>query len=327
MAVPVGIAGVGHYVPERVVDNEHFAQYLDTSDEWIRQRSGIRQRRWLADDQTTSDMFIAAGRQALERAEVAPEDVDLIVCGTISGDYAFPATACIVQEALGCTKAAGFDVSAACPGFLFALSTGAQFVGSGMYRNVLVIGGEALSRIIDMQDRTSCVLFGDGGGAALLQPHAECGTGLIEDLMLGTDGSGADLIIRRAGQAKHPMTPELLEAKEHCIRMKGREVYRFAVEKMSAIMDWAMEGQNPAELGYVVPHQVNARILETATERLGIPPEKVLVNIDRYGNTSAASIPILLSELWAEGKLQPGKFLVLAAFGAGLTWAGARVRW
>ncbi len=327
MAVPVGIASVGHFVPERVIDNEYFKQFVDTSDEWIRQRSGIRERRWLDDDQTTSDMFIAAGRQALERAGVTAEEVDLIVCGTVSGDYLFPATACVVQDALGCTKAAAFDVSAACPGFLFALSTGAQFIGSGTYQNVLVIGGEALSRIIDIHDRSSCVLFGDGAGAVLLQPHEVCQRGLIEDLMLGTDGSGADLIIRPAGGAKTPITQEIFDAKDHMLRMKGREVYRFAVEKMTAIMEWAMDGQNPLELGWVVPHQVNARILETATERLAIPREKVLVNIDRFGNTSAASIPILMSELWEQDKLESGKFLVLATFGAGLTWAGARVRW
>ncbi len=327
MAVPVGIASVGHFVPDRVIGNDHFAGYLDTSDEWIRQRSGIQQRRWLEDGQTTSDMFIAAGRQALERAGLDPSEVDLIVCGTVSGDYLFPATACVVQDALGCSRAGAFDVSAACPGFLFALSTGAQFVGSGTYQNVLVIGGEALSRITDHNDRSSVVLFGDGAGAALLQPHEVCQQGLIEDLLLGTDGSGAELIIRPHGGAKAPTTAESLADGTHLLRMKGREVYRFAVEKMTHIMEWAMEGQNPLELGWVVPHQVNARILETATERLAIPREKVVVNIDRLGNTSAASIPIILSELWEQKKLEEGKFLVLATFGAGLTWAGARVRW
>ena len=327
MAVPVGIASVGHYVPDRVIDNHYFTTFLDTSDEWIRQRSGIRERRWLADGQTTSDMFIAAGRQALERAGVGPEEVDLIICGTVSGDYLFPATACIVQDALGCTRAAGFDLSAACPGFLFAVSTGSQFVAAGTYQNVLVIGGEALSRITDMNDRSSCVLFGDGAGAVLLQPHAVCQRGLIEDILLGTDGSRADLIIRPHGGAKHPITLETLEAGTHLLQMKGREVYRFAVEKMTELMEWAMEGQNPLELGWVVPHQVNARILETATERLAIPREKVIVNIDRLGNTSAASIPIILSELWEQDQLEPGKFLVLVGFGAGLTWAAARVRW
>ncbi|RMH03751.1 MAG: ketoacyl-ACP synthase III [Planctomycetota bacterium] len=327
MAVPVGIAGIAHYVPDRVIDNEYFTRFVDTSDEWIRQRSGIRQRRWLADDQATSDMFVAAGAKALERAGVAPEEVDLIVAGTVSPDYLFPAAACLVQDRLGCVHAAAFDLSAACPGFLYALSTGAQFIAAGTCRNVLVLGGEALSRMIDLKDRSSCVLFGDGAGAAVLQPHADCGQGRIEDIFLGTDGSGAELIIRRYGGSRHPLTPEVLERGDHCLRMKGREVYRFAVEKMTELMAWAMKDQDPKELGWVVPHQVNARILDTATERLDIPPEKVVVNIDRYGNTSAASIPIILSELWEAGRLESGKFLVLAAFGAGLTWAGARIRW
>lgn len=327
MAIPVGIASVAHYVPTRVVDNEFFTRIVDTSDEWIRQRTGIVERRWLADDQATSDLLEAAGRLALERAGIEPAEVDLIVAGTVSSDYLFPSAACLVQHRLGCTRAAAFDVSAACPGFLFALSIGRQYIASGTFRTVLVLGGEALSRLLNIRDRSSCILFGDGGGAAVLRPHAECGKGLIEDILLGSDGAGFDYIWRPAGGSRTPLTPEALERGDHLLHMRGRDVYRFAVDKMSEIMAWAMEGQDPAELGWVVPHQVNARILQTAAARIDLPLDKVLINIERYGNTSAASIPIILSELWAEGRLESGKFLVLAAFGAGLTWAGARIRW
>jgi len=327
LSIPVGIASVAHYLPDRVVDNQYFTQFLDTSDEWIRQRTGIRQRHWLAPDQDPVEMFLAAGRSALERAGVAPEEVELIVLGTVSADYLLPSSACLVQDRLGCRNAAAFDLQAACPGFLFALTTGAQYVASGHFRTVLVLGGEALSRIMDIQDRSSCVLFGDAAGAAVLQPHDSCGQGLIEDLKIGSDGSGFDYIWRPRSGSRQALTPEILESGDHLIRMKGREVYRFAVEKMTSLIAWAMEGVDPESLCAVVPHQVNARILETAASRLDIPREKMWMNIDRYGNTSAASIPILLSEAWSEERLEAGKYLILAAFGAGLTWAGARILW
>lgn len=326
-AIPVGIAGVGAYVPERVVDNQYFTRFVETSDEWIQQRTGIVERRWLRPDQRPSDMFVAAGRQALERAGLAPAEVDLIVLATVSADYLCPSQACVVQERLGCTKAAAFDIAAACAGFVYAMAIGAQFVASGAYRNVLVLGGEALSRISDVYDRNSAVLFGDGAGAALLQPHEQCRQGLIEALKLGADGSGYHYIIRQKGGGKEPLTPEVLTEGTHLLRMKGREVYRFAVAQMESLISWAMAGQDPAELGLVIPHQMNKRILETATEKLHVPPEKVYINIERLGNTSAASCAIGLSEAWEKGLLAPGKLVVLAAFGAGLVWAGARLRW
>ncbi|MBC8406721.1 MAG: ketoacyl-ACP synthase III [Planctomycetes bacterium] len=326
--IPVGIASLGHYVPELVRDNDWFSQHIETSDEWIRQRTGIVERRWLAEGQTTSDIFVEAGKLALERAGVKPEEVDLIVCGTISGDYlACPATACIVQDRLGCKNAWAFDLNAACTGFLYSMSVGSQFIATGMHKNVLVLGGEGLSRLLDLNDRNSVVIFADGGGAALLQPHDTCQQGLIEDMTLGADGSGYHYIIRPKGGAKEPVTPEIIAEGTHMIRMKGREVYRFAVSRMTELMAWAMEGQKLEELGWVFPHQMNRRILETATGKLNIPKEKVYINIQRFGNTSAGTVPICLGEAWEKGLLESNKLQLLAAFGAGLTWGAARIRW
>lgn len=324
----VGIAGLGHSLPERVVDNHYFTRFVDTSDEWIVQRTGIRERRWLDDGEKPSDLFLAAGKNALEDSGLAPEDIDLIVLATVSGDHqGVPAAACMVQEALGCTNAAAFDVAAACAGFLYAMQIGRQFIATGTYRNVLVIGGEGLSRIADIYDRNSVILFADGAGAAVLQPHAICQQGLIEDMILGADGKGQKFIIRPRGGPAEPLTPEILNEGTNMIRMKGREVYRFAVSRMTSLMKWAMEGQDMAELGLIVPHQVNRRILETAIERLGVHPSQLYINIEKYGNTSAASVPIALNEARREGLLEPGKLIVLAAFGAGLVWGAARIRW
>ncbi len=327
MPIPVGIAGFGHHTPEWVVPNEYFTRFVETSDEWIRQRTGIVERRWIREDQKPSDLFYEAGKQAIERSNLKPEDIDLIILGTVSGDYLLPATACILQDRLGCSNAAAFDISAACPAFLYSLTIGKQFVASGMYKNILCIGGEALSRIIDRHDRNSCVLFGDGAGACVLQPHEVCGQGLIEDQFLGTDGAGWHYIQRPRGGAAEGMSSEILAEGTHLVRLKGREVYRFAVDKMAEIMEWATQDITQDEIGLVIPHQVNRRILETATEKLGIPPEKVLINIEHYGNTSAGSIPILMSEAEAAGRFEKDKYLVLAAFGAGLTWAGVRILW
>ena len=326
--IPVGIASVGHYVPEQVRDNEWFTQYIETSDEWIRQRTGIIERRWMEEGETTSDLFVKAGQLILERAGVKAEDVDLVICGTVSGDYlACPATACIVQDKLGCTNAWAFDLNAACTGFLYSIAVGKQFIATGQYKNVLVLGGEGLSRLLDMNDRNSVVIFADGAGGALLQPHDVCQQGLIEDMMLGADGSGYHYIIRPKGGAKEPVTPEILAEGTHLLRMKGREVYRFAVDRMTELMAWAMDGQKLEEVGWVFPHQMNRRILETATGKLSIPKEKVYINIQRFGNTSAGTVPICLSEAWEKGLLESNKLQLLAAFGAGLTWGAARVRW
>ncbi|MCP4091941.1 MAG: ketoacyl-ACP synthase III [Planctomycetes bacterium] len=326
--IDVGIAGYGCSIPERSVDNNYFTRFFETSDEWIMQRTGIQARRWLKDDEKPSDMFTAASERCLEKSGVNAEDVDLIILATVSGDHlGVPATACIVQDNIGAKNAAAFDIQAACTGFLYALSVGRQFVATGAYKNVLVIGGEGLSRIIDIYDRGTSIIFGDGAGAVLLQPHETCQQGLIEDITLGADGAGAQFITRPRGGAMEQITPDILSEGTHQLRMKGREVYRFAVSRMTELMAWAMEGQDPEELSIVVPHQVNKRILETATAKLDLPPEKVYINIDKYGNTSAGSVPVALCECLDAGKIEKGKLVVMAAFGAGLTWGGARLRW
>ena len=326
--IPVGIAGLGYAIPERRVDNNYFTRFVETSDEWIVQRTGIKERRWLEENRKPSDLFTEAARMALKDAEITAEEVDLIILCTVSGDQqGIPATACIVQENLGCSRAAAFDMQAACAGFVYGLSVGSQFLKSGEYKNILVIGGEALSRIADIYDRNSVVIFADGAGAAVLQNHNDCNQGLIEDLTLGADGAGAQYITRPKGGAANPITPDILAEGSHLIRMEGRKVYRFAVSRMIKLMRWGMEGQNPDDLGLMVPHQVNRRILEKAMEMLNITEDKMFINIDHYGNTSAGSVPIALCEAREQGRLESGKLIVLAAFGSGLTWGGARIRW
>lgn len=307
--------------------NHDFEKLVDTSDEWIVQRTGIRERRFVAPEQATSDLCIEAGRQALASAGIAPADLDLVIVGTLTPDYLLPACATLVQSALGATNAGAFDVNAACTGFLTALHTGECFVAAGRARNVLTIGAESLSRFLDMSDRTSCILFGDGAGAAVLRPHAECRRGEILRSTLGADGSGYDLIHMKGGGARVPPTTESLARGDHFIRLRGREVFRFAVTKMSELIAQMVEGYDPADVSVVVPHQVNARIIEAAIERLGWPMDRVFVNIDKYGNTSAATVPMAFHEAIEQGRVEPGKLVVFVAFGAGLTWGGTLIRW
>lgn len=325
--VAVGIAGTGICAAPRVMTNHDFEKLVDTSDEWIVQRTGIRERRFVAPEQATSDLCIAAGRQAVENSGLRAEDLDLVVVGTLTPDYLLPACATLVQSGLGATRAGAFDVNAACTGFLTALHTGEAFIAAGRARNVLVLGAESLSRFLDMSDRASCILFGDGAGAAVLRPHAETGRGEILRSTLGADGSGYDLIHMRGGGAKIPPTAESLAKGEHFIRLRGREVFRFAVTKMADLILEMVEGFDPADVCVVVPHQVNARIIEAAIERVGWSMDRVFVNIDKYGNTSAATVPMALHEAIEQGRLQPGKLVVFVAFGAGLTWGGTLIRW
>jgi 3-oxoacyl-[acyl-carrier-protein] synthase-3 len=323
----VGIAGTGSYVPRRVVPNSHFEQYLDTSDEWIRQRTGIQSRRWAADGEATTHMALEAARRALAAAKLEGKDLDLIVCGTLTPDYLLPGCAALLQRELGAKRAGAFDLNAACTGFLTALNTGEAFVRSGRARRVLAIGAETLSRWIDPQDRGSCILFGDGAGAVVLAPWEECRQGEILKTCLGADGSGYELIHMRGGGSLHPPTHASVDRGEHYIRVKGREVFRFAVERMGALIEELAEGHTYDEIGLVVPHQVNLRIIDAALERMGWDKDKVVVNIQDYGNTSAASVPVALDEAVRAGRAVPGKLVILAAFGAGLTWGGALIRW
>jgi 3-oxoacyl-[acyl-carrier-protein] synthase-3 len=325
--IPVGIAGTGSYVPERVVPNAFFEKLVDTSDEWIVQRTGIQERRFAAEDQATSDLSVEAAKRALESAGVKPEELDLIVLGTLTPDYLLPSTACLVQDRIGATNAGAFDVNAACTGFLTALHTGEAFVAAGRARRVLVIGAEKLTSFVDFTDRTSCIIFGDAAGAAVLTPLDECGQGEILRTTLGADGKGYDFIHMPGGGSRKPPTRETLEKREHFIRMRGRDVFRFAVTYMGEMVRKMIEGHSPDEVTVVVPHQVNKRIIEAALERLEIPSEKVVVNIEKYGNSSAATVPLALDEALREGRIEKGKLVVLVAFGAGLTWGGTLIRW
>ena len=323
----VGIAGTGSHVPERVMTNEDFAAIVDTSDEWITQRTGIKQRRFVAEGENNSDLATEAARRALDDAGLAPEELDLIITGTLTADYLMPSVSCLVQERLGAKRAGAFDVHAACTGFLTALHTGETFVASGRARNVLAIGTETLSRYVNMNDRSSCILFGDAAGAAVLRPWEECRQGEVLRSTLGADGSGFDFIHIPHGGTAIPHDHPDYDGGQHYITIKGREVYRFAVHKMVELITTIVDGHDAEEVGLVVPHQVNARIIESAMERLGWGRERCVINIDRYGNTSAASVPLALDEALREGRVQPGQLVVLVAFGAGLTWGATLLRW
>ncbi len=325
--VRVGIAGLGSYAPERVMTNQDFERLVDTSDEWIVQRTGIRERRFAADDQATSDLCLVAARRALEAAGIGPEELDLVIVGTLTPDYLLPSCSCLVQHGLGARNAGAFDVAAACTGFLTALHAAEAFIAAGRARRVLAIGAETLSRFLDLSDRTSCILFGDAAGAAVVAPLEECRRGEVLRTRLGADGSAFEMIHMKGGGSRLPPSHETVERGEHFIRLRGREVYRFAVTKMADLIREMTAGFEPEEIGLIVPHQVNQRIIEAAMDRVGWPLDKVVSNIDRYGNTSAATVPVALDEAWRTGRLEPGKLVVLVAFGAGLTWGGSLLRW
>ncbi len=323
----VGIRGTGSYLPERVLSNVELQTMVDTSDEWITTRTGIKERRIAADGESTSDMGVLAARRALEDAGMKPSDLDLIIVATISGDYVFPSVACLVQHKLGARQVGAFDVQAACSGFIYALATARAFVVSGAADNVLVIGVESLSRITDYTDRSSCILFGDGAGAAIVSKDFDRGE--LLSTALYAEGEGADVIMIPAGGTLKPATTATVGAREHYMRLRGREVYKFAVSKMVELIREAHGRHAELELGYVVPHQVNLRIIESARDRLKLPENRVFVNIDRYGNTSSASIAIGLDEVCRSGRLDTVKdqLVVLCAFGAGLTWGSISLKW
>jgi 3-oxoacyl-[acyl-carrier-protein] synthase III len=325
----VGIAGLGMYVPERVLTNHDLERTLDTSDEWIVTRTGIRERRIAAEHQAASDLALPASVEALRVAGIAPDQLDLIVVATCTGDMqSFPATASLLQERLGARRgAAAFDIAAVCSGFVYALEVGAKFVASGMYENVLVVGAEVMSKVLDWTDRTTCILFGDGAGAVVLRPCPE-GEGILGSV-LGSDGAGACLLNIPAGGSRSPLTPALIEQKQQYVMMKGREVFRFAVEIMgeAAMQALGSAGLTPGDVDLFIPHQANTRIIDAAARRLDLPPSKVFVNVDRYGNTSAASIPMALYEAWRQGRIRPGGVIVTVGFGAGLSWGANVIRW
>ncbi len=324
---PVEIAGTGSSIPQRVVTNDELAKLVDTSDEWIVTRTGIRERRYAADDETTLTLSLEAARQAMAEAGIAGEDLDMIICGTVTPDVYLPATACQLQHHLGARNIPAFDLHAACSGFVFSFVTAAQFIGSGTAKTVLTIGAETLSRITDMQDRGTCILFGDGAAAAVLR-RTESSTRRLISTRWGCDGGGAEQIWVPGGGSRWPASEKSVNDRMHFLKMRGREVYKFAVVRMQELIQETLEdaGASIDDLTLLVPHQSNRRIIESACEKLGIPEEKVLINIDRYGNTSAASVPIALHEARATGRAKPGDLIMLLAFGAGLTWASALLR-
>lgn len=324
---PVGIAGVGLYVPERVLVNKDLENIVQTTDEWIVGRTGIRERRIAGDDEAASDMAVPAARKALAAAGVEPEEVDLIIVATLTPDHAFPATACIVQDRLGCRNAGAFDLSAGCTGFIYALVTGAGFIAGGGMQNVLVIGSEALSKILNWEDRSTCVLFGDGAGAVVLRRVPE-GMGLLSSY-LGSDGAGARMLQVPAGGSRMPVCDRRVDKSLLCLQMNGREVYRFAVRVMgeAALEAVRRAGLEKEDIDLFIPHQANIRIIEAAAKRLDLSMDRVVVNVDRYGNTSSASVPIALDEALRSGRLKPGDNVVMVGFGAGLTWGAVAMKW
>ncbi|MCO1601134.1 beta-ketoacyl-ACP synthase III [Desulfosporosinus nitroreducens] len=323
----VGIVGIGSYVPENIVTNKDFEQFLDTNDEWIISRTGIKQRHIAPKDMPVSELCYQAGLKALEDAQIAPEEVDLIIVATITPDYAFPATACLVADRLGARNAAGFDLEAGCSGFIYGVVTGSQFIATGMYKTVLVIGGETLSKVLNWKDRSTCILFGDGAGAAVLQPVKE-GFGFL-GFELGSDGSGGALLSQPAGGSMYPASLETVEKNLHTLQMEGKEVYKFAVRVMGEVSVKVLKNANLKieDVDLLIPHQANIRIVDAAVRRLGISPDKVVVNLDKYGNMSAASIPVALDETFKSGRIAEGDIIVMAGFGTGLTWGACVLKW
>ncbi len=320
------ITGVGKYVPPKVLSNYDLEEMVDTSNEWIVQRTGIERRHIAAEDTPCSELALKAGKRALENAGLEASKLDLILVATVTPDMPFPATACLLQQELGAGGAAAFDLEAGCSGFVYGLSVAEQFIASGTYDNILVVGAETLSKIVDWEDRSTCVLFGDGAGAAVLQP-AESGGVLATEL--GSDGSGADSLYLPAGGSLNPSSHSTLENGMHYIKMEGNQVFRFAVKIMGEASLRVLEKANlkPEDVDFFVPHQANTRIIKAAAKRLKLKDEDVIINLPEYGNTSSASVPIALQEAVESGKINDGDILVLVAFGAGLTWAAAVMEW
>ncbi len=324
----VSIVGTGSYVPERVLTNEDLSRMVDTTDEWITTRTGIKERRIAAKDEYTSDMAAKAARAAMEQARVTAEEIDLILIATATPDMIFPATACFVQQKIGAKNAACLDVSAACAGFLFAVEIGQQFITSHTHETVLVIGAEKLSSITNWEDRNTCVLFGDGAGAVILR-HRDASEHGVISTHIGSDGSYADILFMPGGGSRTPITAENVDHKLQTIHMSGKDVYKQAVISMLNASKKALElaGLTTDDIACVIPHQANLRIIEAIGERLKIPRERIFVNLDTYGNTSAAAVAIALDEANRSGRIKKGDYILLVVFGGGLTWASSVMQW
>ncbi|KYO66774.1 beta-ketoacyl-ACP synthase III [Thermovenabulum gondwanense] len=326
MTDKIGILGVGSFLPDKVLSNFDLELMVDTSDEWIKERTGISFRRIAEKNIATSDMAYEASKEALKMANLKPEEIDLIIGATVTPDMLFPSSACLVQQKLKAKNAACFDLSAGCTGFIYALVCAYEFIKSGMYNNVLIFGSETLSRIVDWEDRNTCVLFGDGAGACVIGRVNEGG---IIYKLLGADGTKSELLYIPAGGSKEPATIDTIRDRKHYIKMNGKEVFRFAVSIIEEMVKRITKesGCQVEEVDYFLPHQANMRIIDSAFRKLNIPIDKVVVNLDKYGNMSAASIPVALDEVVKSGKVKKNDKIMLLGFGAGLTWGGALIEW
>lgn len=322
------IAGTGSYLPEKVLTNFDLEKMVDTSADWILSRTGIRERHLAAPEEATSDLATKAGRAALEMAGVDPADLDLIIVATLTPDHYFPSTAGFVQRNLGADKAAAFDLEAACTGFIYALTVGDLFIKTGTYQKVLVIGAEVLSKFLDWEDRDTCILFGDGAGAAVLVPGEDSERGIIST-HLHSDGSMAELLYVPAGVSRMPISKEAIDQKLNTLKMRGHEVFKAAVTRLSEVVDEVMKanGLGDEDIDFLVPHQANLRIIQATARKLKLPMEKVIVTVDIHGNTSAASVPLALDAAVRSKRINKGDMVLLEAFGGGLTWGAALVRW
>ncbi|MDH7576813.1 MAG: beta-ketoacyl-ACP synthase III [Bacillota bacterium] len=321
------ITGLSKHLPDRKLTNADLEKMVETTDEWIASRTGIKERRIAAPDEPSSSLALKAAQKALLQAKIEPEQIDLIIVATVTPDMFFPSTACLIQAGLGAKRAAAFDIEAACPGFIYACAVGSQFIATGMYDCVLVVGVDTLSKIINWKDRNTCVLFGDGAGAAILRP-GPAQDGFLS-FVLGADGSGENFLKIPAGGSRYPASADTIANQLHTIHMHGNEVFKFAVRAMpeAALESLDRAGLKADQVDLLIPHQANLRIIEAARKRIGLPPEKIFVNLEKYGNTSAASIPVALTEAVEEGRIKEGSIVVLTAFGAGFTWAACTLRW
>ncbi len=325
--IRAAITAVGHYAPDKVLTNAMLEKMVETNDEWIRTRTGIRERRIL-ENGATSDLAVPAVQMLLKNRGIGAEEIDVIIFATVTPDMFFPATACVLQEKIGAKKAWGFDVSAACSGFVYAISLGAQLIEAGTYKKIVVVGADKMSSIIDYTDRNTCILFGDAGAAVLLEPSPDPNFGII-DHKLYSDGSGGDFLYMKGGGSLNPPSHKTIDDKLHYIYQDGKAVFKVAVVGMADVSEEIMKRNNltGADVDWLVPHQANLRIIDATAERMGLDKSKVMINIDKYGNTTAATIPLCLSEWWHAGKVKKGQNLVFASFGAGYTWGAVYVKW
>ncbi|MBC8080676.1 MAG: ketoacyl-ACP synthase III [Gorillibacterium sp.] len=325
--MPVGVLGTGKYLPDRVLTNLDLEKIVDTNDEWIRTRTGIRERRIASTEQAASDLAFPAAEQAIKNAGITAADIELIIVATVTPDMAFPSTACILQEKLGAKKAAAYDLSAACAGFIYSLANAANFIAMGTYKYALIVGVEVLSKITDYTDRNTCILFGDGAGAVVIGAVPE-GRG-FKSFEIGADGTGGELLKIHAGGSRCPSSAETIEQKQHFLYMAGAEVFKFAVRVMGSAAEEALRkaGLGKEDIDLLIPHQANMRIINSALHKLSLPEDKCMINLDRYGNVGAASIPMALAEAAETGRLAAGDKIVMVGFGAGLTWGASVLVW